>query len=1253
MVSDYNPILLLSMTSILIILTLAAWFGLAVQASTLPETTNVANELGQILVTDIANDLGAQVLQNDLASASTVTLDQHPASRLASLMSNAISTITPFVDDLLFLRNAIADAYDNPSTPSAISDDACCDLPRSSLTYSAFYNGNYLRGQSCTRTPTGIHPPPLDKGVVAASSTLLDLSSVSRAAYYGTVDGTTTLFPAFDIESCSGYDPRLRPWYVRGASPGGKDVVIVIDKSGSMGGSRIWTARRAAQAVLDGLSPVDRVAVIAFSDSIRTRKPSGCFDSEMAYATPENLETLSSFVSSIQAEGGTHYALALDAAFDYFDSIGWADPVGGSTRSRVILFLTDGVPTDSTAAIRSAYSSRNVGSRVAIFPYAFGFTSSSSVPAILNEMAASNGGAPVTVVPDSGDLRRIMGTYYSLLPSSDPSDPPVWSTPYFDANGLGVVVTVSLPIYHDVDFKGVIGIDMTLTDIFGEAVFAPTTGLAYPFVIDKMGNAIVHPGLVLPDDISDPPTYFSISLLETDDPFQPGGSIYDPMVGGLSDCVSYTKTFHVARGSALRDGTFEEDKAVTVCFAPMPNTPFRVGFLTALDDADPTILRKSGVSDPIPRSSYLHITNEAECTHLNLPAIITAPTFHLAPSAFSFPAFVTSGNISLTDVEALQNGLASGSLIDLPRRVALRDPESILTAALLASSIGHLWSQPLEVSASVTRYVTSVYACFTPSGFFYLYPGMPSHPTYDCTIRPWFIRAQATAMTGSGSSLTISPPYFDALGGGLVVTIAQAVEAHGRVRAVLGADISLYRLASLMEEAGCSVSTSSSVCFLMDSSGYIVYHPSYPSMARSAGTSFEPLFISDLYGVFASRLSDLGAINGHYCADFSERIRRAFYTIELGTQTIVHPGGKAHVARVGGTNLMVVHLEYWQSFQGPTSISLAVTPLEFYTCPAIFPPASAVIAPCPANRDAASAPLTSQELIEASAHLDVCMGDHCSSLSYTDCAADIRCRTNCASSLSGFCTPANAPPVNHCPSPSRTPSPSPSLTPSITRTPSVTPSVTPTISVTPSVTPTPSPPTSIRVTLTFTSVSKVSFDAADTTAFQTALTNDLIGLIPGLDPSNVQITSMVILRGQSSLTVTVTLATYALNAQVLAAEAPLSTWSLSLGEVEAFRCNGCDTPTVCSPECEDESSSVPIGAVIGGIVGAILIVGLIGLSVYLYKKKEMERHLQARAVHTSSAIASPHPYPPQGPPGPQSPFYGQGGYPRGGNLSVL
>ena len=55
----------------------------------------------------------------------------------------------------------------------------------------------------------------------------------------------------------------LRPWYVEAATVIPKDIVVAIDRSGSMGGKKnmMSIAREAAKTVVGTLNPNDRVRV--------------------------------------------------------------------------------------------------------------------------------------------------------------------------------------------------------------------------------------------------------------------------------------------------------------------------------------------------------------------------------------------------------------------------------------------------------------------------------------------------------------------------------------------------------------------------------------------------------------------------------------------------------------------------------------------------------------------------------------------------------------------------------------------------------------------------------------------------------------------------------------------------------------------------------------------------------------------------------------------------------------------------------
>ncbi len=84
-------------------------------------------------------------------------------------------------------------------------------------------------------------------------------------------------------------------------------LMLVIDKSGSMGGDRIELAKEAAKSAVEVLKSNDKVGVIAFDDGPQTLV-------RMQSAT--NRVRILSDISRLQASGGTNIAGALNAGYD-------------------------------------------------------------------------------------------------------------------------------------------------------------------------------------------------------------------------------------------------------------------------------------------------------------------------------------------------------------------------------------------------------------------------------------------------------------------------------------------------------------------------------------------------------------------------------------------------------------------------------------------------------------------------------------------------------------------------------------------------------------------------------------------------------------------------------------------------------------------------------------------------------------------------------------------------------------------------
>jgi Ca-activated chloride channel family protein len=108
-----------------------------------------------------------------------------------------------------------------------------------------------------------------------------------------------------------------------------REVIFVIDNSGSMGGTSIIQAKASLLYALGRLQPGDRFNVIRFDDTMDVLFPTP------VAATSDNLRNATSFVSALQARGGTEMVPAMRAALSD-TSHDDADHV------RQVVFLTDG-----------------------------------------------------------------------------------------------------------------------------------------------------------------------------------------------------------------------------------------------------------------------------------------------------------------------------------------------------------------------------------------------------------------------------------------------------------------------------------------------------------------------------------------------------------------------------------------------------------------------------------------------------------------------------------------------------------------------------------------------------------------------------------------------------------------------------------------------------------------------------------------------------------------------------------------------
>ena len=123
-----------------------------------------------------------------------------------------------------------------------------------------------------------------------------------------------------------------------------RDVVFLLDRSGSMGGWQIAAARRAIARSLDRLSSEDRVAVIAFDSVLDQMHDSP----ELIPATDRNRWSILEWLGKIEARGGTEMELALKAGLALLKrprkKKGEPKPTASDVPARdpILVLVTDG-----------------------------------------------------------------------------------------------------------------------------------------------------------------------------------------------------------------------------------------------------------------------------------------------------------------------------------------------------------------------------------------------------------------------------------------------------------------------------------------------------------------------------------------------------------------------------------------------------------------------------------------------------------------------------------------------------------------------------------------------------------------------------------------------------------------------------------------------------------------------------------------------------------------------------------------------
>jgi Ca-activated chloride channel homolog len=171
-----------------------------------------------------------------------------------------------------------------------------------------------------------------------------------------------------------------------------KDVVLVLDTSGSMDGEKIQQAKDAATYVLDHLGPDDRYNIVSFSTATRL------FSDKPVPASRRGEGK--DFVKRLNAAGSTDINRALLEALTGADA----------QRPTVVIFLTDGLPTagETDPDRIVANVSGSAPKSVRLFAFGVGYDVDT---VLLDQLSENQRGASSYVQPEQKIDEEVSGFY--------------------------------------------------------------------------------------------------------------------------------------------------------------------------------------------------------------------------------------------------------------------------------------------------------------------------------------------------------------------------------------------------------------------------------------------------------------------------------------------------------------------------------------------------------------------------------------------------------------------------------------------------------------------------------------------------------------------------------------------------------------------------------------------------------------------------------------------------------------------------
>jgi len=333
--------------------------------------------------------------------------------------------------------------------------------------------------------------------------------------FFGSTSGMLRYFPGTewpDFKGVDTFDIRRRPPFTVGSSLP-KDMMILIDTSGSVMGQTLELIKFTVKALLDTLDDNDYVQVAQFpgpetsgnNDAHKHNDPQpivSCFK-EFVQATTRNKLQFETALDELIPNGMTDFEKAFNFTFDafkFFENSAKAGAYGerGGRCNKLLMVLTDEV----TDYPKGMISEKNKDKDVRIFTYGMGLDVSKSKMDVMKNLACDNGGS-FEYIPAMGAVKSKTQEYFDILslPVNKDDEDVRWTAAYPNVITGRQTISATLPVFrtdkltNKKEFQGVVGIDVPVTQLVAKLPLKELFPLGLAFIINNNGHVVFFPRL--------------------------------------------------------------------------------------------------------------------------------------------------------------------------------------------------------------------------------------------------------------------------------------------------------------------------------------------------------------------------------------------------------------------------------------------------------------------------------------------------------------------------------------------------------------------------------------------------------------------------------------------------------------------------------------------------------------------------------------------------------------------------------------